>query len=564
MAWADQTRLSTNELCDVNTSIFSLTQQDLFDSFLEHSSPRVRGGFPRGVHSPSSPHLLSNSLGILTHNLLGSGSGSNGEESDKTVTPPALSRESSRGTPTPRTSSSTLTVRSSHTISNHASTHTNDDVAQSAPGSVTVTTDVCFSSAKVHLDDKDDLSEVSSSGVGSYTASEPSPSDIDYEKKLMATAADIRNHKPLGRSRTPAFDFSKKPHPPVKPSPQAIYQRRPVGSQFFSKDQCKLPSPPSSGTPGFSHVAPQPYSLFKPFNRPARNPPPPPMSRPPPLGAALSSFPSVHSVSADSGIGNMCSIPRGRGSVLIPNRPMANGFMVRSSPSSNSYYNSVRFNAFEDNFVSPRRSSVGHMTCHRTNVPKIPAGAANSPFSARVTATPNPYVKAPSLSTRPSPRTPHTYESITVPTTASASVPTQTNRSTNTAQHSSESPRSEGHVTGTISTPPPSRKHRVSFSECTSLAGSRTNLTSESQESSQSHALNSTFTVEMGVTKVTADQVSSGSSQQPSDGKGETKALGQGGKKQQGRGMFSRGKSPGKLPSYLRMTKSSESKKVNR
>lgn len=631
VAWADQTRVSTNDLQDVNISTFSLTQQQLFNCFLEHSSPRLRRGLRR-----DSPQLFPSSLSILTSTSARAreeGKPRGKESCDRTVTPACSSsslEECDVTTPTSRTNTGTVTVRASHIISSRTSPHRNTKSAPGGGGSVTVTTDVCISSSS-DLTECDDLSDVSSSGVGSYsTTSEPLQCNVDYdklEKKATPKSATLTKG---GGPRNPAFNVSSAP--PTSAMPTSLYGSvaRLGGGSFHSTRRLDR-----AGV-GVAGPTPQPYSMFQPFHSgPTRRAISstqmfsPPCSRP--------SLSSLHSISTDSGIGHVTALPRrspptpttygagghvnnhmtssrmfpgppravtgierNRGGLLIPNRPMANGFMVRSSPSASSgyysnshYYTTTTNNGFEDNFVSPPQPpqppqlwthtpSDGHMAVkspdsHMTRLMKAPIGAFKSPsfvavpspFPARVTATPNPYVKAPSHVPRPqipvSTRRPsHEYQSITIP------GPTHNPGSTSKCEKQQEDEeqtcmRSLTNKTAT------SEDQRISLSKCTAVdEGSKCR---QNDAGENGHALNATFTVDMVVTKkdssgpLTSVPVGNGYGCDQKSGtsggahgeKGNKKGLGQ------GRGsIFSRNKSPSKLPSYLKMTKSAESKKVNR
>lgn len=618
VAWADQTRISTNDLQDVNVSSFSLTQKQLFDCFLEHSSPRVRGGIPR---EGQSPQLFPSSLSILTATTPRPPRTDmvdhRGEDSDRTLTPIHTSREGSKvlsapPTPTPRTNTNTVTVRASHTISSHASPRGNADSAPGSGGSVTVTTDVCISS-DVTGSEGDEGSEVSSSGVGSYSTAELSPqSDLEYEKEKKSLSAITSLPKSL---RTPAFDVSKIKSP-ATPTPRSIYGHRPAGTAFVS-------------TQGVERVqvggAPQPYSMFQPFHPPThRTVSSSHVATPPSSNPSHPSISSQHSISTDSGIGHVTNIPRSRGGqLLIPNRPLANGFMVRSNPSSSGIYSntshlgnstsSTKLNAFEDNFVSPPKlmQSEGHVTksaaSHMSTGMKAPIGALKSqfqslpsPFSPRVTATPNPYVKAPSHIPshlpRPSPtaRAPHVYQSITIPgppimggVSAPLPLPGATNRSDQQIVNNPPAARGVARKitplirkisppTRKVSQATPTGERGLPLHKC--LSGSKSNLKDVDADMSSDgpRTLNSTFTVEVGVASPSSlpvgvakskDSVGGGSAPiaPPTTAKEDS-----GDKKPQtighGRGLFARARSrsPSKLPSYLKMTKSSESKKVSR
>ncbi len=582
VAWADQTRISTNDLQDVNVSNFSLTQQQLFDCFLEHSSPRVRGGLRR-----DSPQLFPSSLSILTSTT----SSILKEEPDGKVTPTQVSSAHTTPTPppTPRIGAAgtgTVTVRASHTISSRASPHGGADSA--APGggggSVTVTTDVRISSDMTGSD-PDDLSDVSaSSGVtGSYSVtSEPTRSDaLDYdllEKKTTPTNLHPSSKKltVAERTRTTAFDLTKV-HPATPPTRASLYGPRSLTTPYLASRTSQDRTPLGVAT------APQPYSMFQPFQQ---RPPIRSLSSTqvatPPYSSATPLSTSQHSASTESGLGRATSLPghmtpqpghpnRNRGQLLIPNRPLANGFMVRSSPSSSYYgnggqfYGMNRMSGFEDSFVSPplqqqRAYSDTRGSGHVIKSPpgtgpmKIPIGARlKSPFSSlstpfmprQQTATPNPYVKAPAHLPRP----PHVYQSITIP--GPTHLPQPPAISSNRPDKSSRK------------APAASADQRSNLSKSTALSGSKCSL---NEDCADSTALNSTFTVEVGVAKT------SGPAHKPaecSNGK-KDKVGGEGGKKgagsQQGggRGLFSRSRSPGKLPSYLKMTKSTESKKVSR
>ena len=165
---------------------------------------------------------------------------------------------------------------------------------------------------------------------------------------------------------------------------------------------------------------------------------------------------------------------------------------------------------------------------------KAPVGAVQlssltSPF---VTATPNPYVKAPTHQPRPShqprlshlPRPAHAYQSINIPAPTSP-----------TEQH--ERTRLQ-----------PTRRVGVTEKPL-SKPGSRC---SQTQLQKPRDALNSTFTVEVGVASDSGSSVGE-------SGKTRTAAS-----QRNGRNIFSRSRSPSKIPSYLKMTKSAESKKVGR
>ena len=590
VAWADQTRISTNDLQDVNVSSFSLTQQQLFDCFLEHSSPRVRGGLRR-----DSPQLFPSSLSILTSTTA---CPAHKEEPDGKATPTQLqivSRATPTPPPTPRLSAAgtgTVTVRASHTIS---SRDRNADSAAPGGGSVTVTTDVRISS-DLTGSDPDDLSDVSaSSGVGTYSlTSEPTAQSdaLDYdllEKKTTPTTTTTTTTTKLTvaeRTRTPAFDLSKTPR-----------MATPTRSLHTSKS---LSTPLATRASAQSHapivgVVPQPYSMFQPFKQrpPIRSLSSSQVATPPQGAATPLSSAQKHSVSTETGIGrqhrvnpqaspSLSSLPqpghltRARGQLLIPNRPMANGFMVRSSPSSSYYgnggggggggqmYHRMQMNAFEDNFVSPphHHQQQQQQQQHSAVKPamKAPIGARlKSPFASlpapflqrQQTATPNPYVKAPA---HPMPRPPHVYQSITIP------GPTHLPRPPSTMTSS----KSDSALEKATPRATPTADQRSNLSRSTALSGSRCSLAEENEESSKD-ALNSTFTVEVGVSKSNP-----GHAQKPLE-KREKVPMSAGkkgaGSQQQGgggRGIFSRSRSPSKLPSYLKMTKSAESKKVSR
>jgi hypothetical protein len=632
--WADQTRISTNDLQDVNVSNFSVTQQQLFDCFLEHSSPRVRGGYPR-----DSPQLYPSSLSILTSTcttrgegiLQGGGAGDDSSPPSvhsslqdlrvSSATP--ISRTVSSATPISRTGSNgTVTVRASHTISS-TSPHRNADSAPGSGGSVTVTTDVCISSDLT--DGGDDLSEGSSSGVGSFnTTSEPSQEEVDYDKLDSKLAGEeCRKQLPQMRprastnpdkARRPAFDLSSVGATPVS---QPLFRRRPVGTPFLCRTLDRLDRAGLGDTPmgkpsgGISRppggvAAPQPYSMFQPFHPPARRSQSTTHMATPHSGHA--SISSQHSISADSGIGQM-TLPRKHGALLIPNRPMANGFMVRSSPSSssgyygnNQHYTTNNRCGFEDNFVSPRQpqasrddmtkscdqttTSMNHMNKsagHASKAPgprgqagtmKAPIGALKYsslpiPFSAtRVMATPNPYVQAPSHQTRP----PHVYQSISIPgpthppqARLSPPSPTWSDQShqshqSNQSHHSNQSSK--------VATDSAGSKCSSSRSKCSpsrskgSPSRSQCMLSDleEEREPCDSPSLNATFTVDVGVAKAPNRKLSAPSSIEVEKG-GRKGSQGQ---QRSGRGIFSRNRSPSKIPSYLKTTKSAESKKVSR
>lgn len=601
VVWADQTRISTNDLQDVNISNFSLTQQQLFDCFLEHSSPRVRAGLPR-----DSPQLYPSSLSILTSTSTSRGEGILKGGASGDTTPPSVhsSLQDVRvATPLSRTSSNgTVTVRASHTIS---SPHRNAD---SAPGSVTVTTDVCISSDLT--DGGEDMSEGSSSGVGSYnTTSEPSqgkmtsvPSQggVDYNKLGSKLSGKVARQQPpqlraragtTEKARRPAFDLS---HVSGTPISQSLYQRRPVGTPFLSRtlerlDKVGLADTPiggvvrsSGGVARSSGAAPQPYSMFQPFHPPARRSVSSGHMATPnmvtPHSSAPSPLSSQHSISADSGIGQVTALPRKHGALLIPNRPLANGFMVRSSPSSSSsgYYGNSqhytttnsnnRINQFDDNFVSPPQQQAmaqlpGTPVHHMTKLPgrviapmKAPIGALKysslpTPLSARVLATPNPYVQAPSHQTRP----PHVYQSISIP--GPAHLPR--------ARLSPPSPTwaDQSHHSGSVVTDKMRSKCNPARSKCI------LSDLEEEREPCDISSLNSTFTVEVGVAKATPGHCVNPTPSDPASAgteKGRKKGMLPGQQQRSGRGIFSRNRSPSKIPSYLKMTKSAESKKVNR
>ena len=621
VAWADQTRVSTNDLQDVNVSSFSLTQQQLFDCFLEHSSPRVRG---HGLRR-DSPQLFPSSLSILTSTT--TASSAHREDPDGSLAHPLRcssqqeSQISSAPTtptppPTPRISAAgtgTVTVRASHTISSHTSPHGNADSSSSGGGSVIVTTDVRISSDMTGSD-PDDLSDVSaSSGVGTYSmTSEPVTSDpthsdtLDYdllEKKTTPTTS-TKLTAVVERTRTPAFSLSKIPQPitPVRTLHGSRGSTTPYPSSRTSQDR-----PPIG-------AAPQPYSMFQPFTQrpPIRSLSSSQVAMPPTMGATPLS--SSHALSTESGIGRggghvtqskgqvttqpssvtsqAGHVTRSRGQPLIPNRPMANGFMVRSSPSSSFYgnggpmYGLNRFGGFEDNFVSPpqqgqqrrfsdsnapqqgqqRRFSDSNASPGIINKPvagtmKAPIGARlKSPFSSlpspfhHQTATPNPYVKAPAHMPRP----PHVYQSITIPGPTHLPHPPLTTTV-------SANPSMGGCTTTTASA-----DQRSNLSKSTALSGSKCSLVgdhpgskcSTTEDSQDGCGLNSTFTVEVGVTNSDKPQERGGGGAKKDRASGTSSKKGsQGGG---GRGLFSRSRSPGKLPSYLKMTKSAESKKVSR
>ena len=584
VVWADQTRISTNDLHDVSTSSFSLTQQQLFDCFLEHSSPRMR----RGGVAKNSPKMSTNSLGILTSASTTHNTSSKEDDLERTLTP-TLSRQSSWTTPTSRSNTSTLTLRTCHTISSPSKS---SDPLSSSTGSLRVTTDVCFSSDGTS--EEDDISEVSSSGVGSYTTSEPSQSDsVDYDKleKMQRSCSENFMSSLAQRTRTPTYDIAR-PRPPatptyIKPPPttpssssQPVYGHHPIGTAFSvrtgnqinsSSKQTASISTATQNSLG-SHT-PQPYSVFQPLKGPTRTygqflpaPPPTTTSTSSSSHSTSQQFPTNHSSSTDSGIGTLTTIPRQRGGQLvIPNRPLANGFMVRSSPSHTTYSPS-RFNTFEDNFVSPRQmpgtkdsSHVIKQSGHVTTTPmKAPIGAFSSPFQkvphpfpARVMATPNPYVKAPSLA---APRPPsvtsinssHTYQSIEIPSSSSTTMPRKA-----------------------TSVSPPLTNQQTPLSKSTALSGSKSSMVNPDEGVSDTHGLNSTFTVEVEVAK--GSQRSTSNAPTVTVGKGSIQKqtivatdAGTEGKRTQGRGMFSKNRNSVKLPSYLKMTKSAESKKVNR
>ena len=628
VAWADQTRISTNDLQDVSVSTLSLTQQQLFDCFLEHSSPRNRGLRRNGVYSPQ---LFPTSLSILTATGPGRGNTSRGqgEESDRTITPTHSSTSSLDGcgqtTPLSRTGSGgTVTVRASHTISSRASPHGSVD-SLNGGGSVTVTTDVCISSSPGS--ECDSLSEVSSSGVGSYgTSSAPSSSphcEVDYDKLEKKC---VRVTTPTGRMerKKPILDIS----------PRVGYGGVPLGN--YASTRTLNRAGVGMVTPG---PAPQPYSMFQPFHplpsgrslstshipsSPSRHArslstshmatptsrmatptstssgrslsvshmaTPLALSHPTTPHSSHASLSSVHSISTDSGIGQVTALSRAtapppgpaftplhapnrtRGPLVIPNRPLANGFMVRSSPSGasgfygNNHYYPTKMeggvDGFEDNFVSPphvntsqrlpgdRKSPYVQHQIPRgpisksgdNHMMKVPIGAIKShlgsPFAARVTATPNPYVKDPSHLPHPpatpttsTGRPPHVYQSITIPGPPPSHPPPT---SLPPSAPSSTAVRTGGGRKG-------------SNTSCDSVWGSKSSLPEEDEqrEDKQDHALNSTFTVEQSAQQTTAAAT------------GTEKRGGA-----SGRGIF-RNRSPSRLPRYLKMTKSAESKKVNR
>ena len=136
----------------------------------------------------------------------------------------ALGQKSDEGSATPTPTSSqgsggTLTLRTSHIFSAHTPPHhaggsgssQNSSLAKqtNTSNSVRVTTDVCFSSThwpspfpSCHSE-RDDISEVSSSGLGSMNSDplQDQDDELDYDK-LVSMSHDLtrRSHDLTGRS----------------------------------------------------------------------------------------------------------------------------------------------------------------------------------------------------------------------------------------------------------------------------------------------------------------------------------------------------------------------------
>ena len=351
VVWADQTRISTNNLHDISTASLPGTQQQLFDCFLEHSSPRLS----RKYFLPKTGPHLSPHLGILTSMTASKPANAGNQSGNET----ALGEESDEGSTTPTPTSSqgsggTLTLHTSHIFSAHTPPHHAGGSGSSqssllakqtnTSNSVRVTTDVCFSSThrpspfpSCHSE-RDDISEVSSSGLGS-TNSDPlqdQDDELDYDK-LVSMSRDLtrRSHDLTGRShgiiQQSATHYKwHRPLPP--PTNRGIYQNRPGATPYHSTYQSSIETTPTYCT--------TPTSLG-----------------------------SHKSISTDSGLGSIMwgIVPQGPGGMLRrtpllpPHRPHANGVMVRSSPSNTLPHSShvsnfsyaTRLTGFEDNFVSP-------------------------------------------------------------------------------------------------------------------------------------------------------------------------------------------------------------------
>ena len=255
--------------------------------------------------------------------------------------------------------------------------------------------------------------------------------------------------------------------------------------------------------------------------------------------------------------------------LLPPHRPNANGVMVRSSPSNtlphsahvSNFSYATRITGFEDNFVSPPSSSW--QQCHPESMPgkdshvtvpvKVPIGALMSPlhrpFGTR--AAPKPYVQDPGHQPRP--------------LTGTLSTGNISNGSVYMYQEappkSTAYPSRRGFAQPTANRSLVKYGHK-SLTKQTSLSGSKVNLSDI--EGGDDHALNSTFTVavdvgcrgqQAGMSRVAGSTCGSTASSSSSDG---------GKKPGQGRGMFGRNKISKLQPSYQKMTKSAESKKLSR
>jgi len=641
VAWADQTRISTNDLHDVSTSSLSSTQQQLFDCFLEHSSPRLsRKMFPPKAGPHHSPHL-----GILTCTTAASkgalvAAAAAADQNTSQICPGEESDEGST-TPTPTTpissqgSSGTVTLRTSHTFSACTPTHHSRTCSSSqnsalskqgsnTSGSVRVTTDVCFSSdlrspsPSSSYSERDDISEVSSSGLGS-TNSDPMNSDpmqeqdeLDYDKLASMSSCDRSRAANLPGIIKPTHYKWHRPLLPDMPlsTRDLAHHNRPSNTSNLPTAQ-PPPIPREAGTLSappmrrplparrdlITPPAPQPYSKFQPLQPPPRSSKGMVVStnrRATPTSSITptSTLGAHTSISTDSGLGSITGatiVPQGaaaggglrRTPLLPPHRPNANGVMVRSSPSNtlphSSHLTGIPYttritNGFEDNFVSPP-SDTPQLT-HETNgrpaktakgagTMKAPIGALlspiNRPFSAR--AAPNPYVQDPAYQTthqnRPLTGTLSTgnvssgaisiYQDGRHSSASSGRTPAFTTR------RNAQSSTGRGHT-----------KTHMSLSKQTSLSGSKGNL-SDKEDAGDHSSLNSTFTVAVDV-GCRGHPVGAGQGSVPSSGSSSVSGSGNevGKKAAQGRGMFSRGRTNSKFPSYLKTTKSSESKKAAR
>ncbi len=652
VAWADQTRVSTNDLHDVSTSSLSSTQQELFDCFLEHCSPRLsRKMFPPKAGPHNSPHL-----GILTCTpatpLASVASASSGCVMRGGQQAPNDGAESDEGstTPTPTTpvsSGNTVMLRTSHTFS--ALTPSNGTVSHSPvsskqsnkSNSVRVTTDVCFSSATSQrspspnsprspspscYSERDDISEVSSSGLGS-TNSDPMNSDplqeqdeLDYDK--LASMSHDRLQDLTGIIQTPTHYKWRRPHLLATPLHRGLYHNRPSTTSYQSTAQAtpiareagptsvpsqrtNIPLPPRRNltTP----PAPQPYSMFQPLQPPPRPSKGTPamsntnrMTTPTSKATPTSTLSSYKSISTDSGLGSITGtiVPQGtpgggvlrRTPLLPPHRPNANGVMVRSSPSNTLPHSShvsgfsyaTRITGFEDNFVSPpsysrpppalpqplhsQQRQPPNRAGKDSNTMKVPIGAllspATRPFGSR--AAPNPYVQDPAHQPRPVAGVSHQPRPITA-TLSTGNLPSATSYLYQDGHHAKASAFAHprrGHTQSASSLG--HGKPHMALGKQTSLSSSKGSLSD--RDCASDHGLNSTFTVavDVGCTRGTHIGMGKGSSSCGGSTASSSGGSDMGKKTGQGRGMFGRNKASGKLPSYQKMTKSAESKKTSR
>ena len=336
-----------------------------------------------------------------------------------------------------------------------------------------------------------------------------------------------------------------------------------------------MQTPPSNRTESVTPTpVPQPYSMFQPLRPPPR-----------PTKATPTSLSSQQSISTDSGLGSItggATAGQLRRAPLMPrHRPNANGYMVRSSGNSLASTSSMysRCNEFEDNFTLPPRPSsssslqqeeqpshISQSTPKLTNQSylhvntaqptKIPVGTLTSTFNkpTPVRATPNPYVRDPSgrpcsltsasLGCSPYGSSEYIYPFATPTRTPPSLLKPPTNYSPN---------RGCGEMPSSIlrhQNKPSDHKRLV---KRVSISDSLTSL-SDVGVARDSLANNSICrNQQVGVAK---DSSSSGSHRGGSVSEGLPKG--------QGRGMFSRSKTNSKLPSYLKMTKATESKMVSR
>lgn len=651
VVWADQTRIiSTNDLRDVSTSDLSATQQELFDCFLEHSSPYLNkktGGGPFFPHlgiltqAHANKYNSVSDVRFMERTASGCGRGSGcdahhaqGVDLEGSTTPTPSSQYSG-------TSAGTVTLQAGRTLTSaqlppHCITSLPSSTTSSSSSLATpsdgLMNDGCFSSHRPPpslsrspslsscFSEGDALSQVSSSAFSSCLNSDPiqDPDEVDYSR---LSNRSVRSHD-LAEMTLPSSASHLQWHKTqacATPTNRILFQRKLVGTPYFphsettptvrelntrsappmrrdlttptrvdltppARSEVNTPTRRESVTPT---PVPQPYSMFQPLQ-------PPPRSR----KATPTSLSSQQSISADSGLGSInggtgCTLRRTP--LLPPHRPNANGFMVRSSAStlaaaagngssSSAYCNPARCSSgFEDNFTSPppppsltlsrQEQNTGHMTCQSapnlTHQSALHSGAAlpvkprlgafTSPFHKQfpVRAMLNPYVRDPAHMSRP-----------LVGALASGS-----NNSGHTPQHTTPikplpsllkptttySPvRGCGQVgSGLVRPRTKMSEHKalVKHMSIPVILGSMSSMSGVGV-AKDDHALNSTFTVAGGSGRQTAKP----SLSLISNPGGTSEDVPKG----QGRGMFSRGKTTSKIPSYLRTTKSTESKKVSR